>query len=330
LALVLLLSCVIPTNAKADELIERFRTDGLSRLRELEAIYYQLEGLLTIDSSINPVDKAHSYEFLYQGGSRRCIRRFDLKLLEDPADKSRFANFPCEIVYGANSEYGFRLTRQSSADPYVVTYFGKERQGLFSNPDLHLQRSFLAPVFLCGKSLCAWQEATNFSIKGANSVNSEGKTLVRLQVACVKENPADNELYPGFTGEVLLDPERFWCITKVHLIYHRKAFGKEDGPTAISVDFGPSIDGKPIPQKVIHTTKFSGIPDVVETFTLSNVRKRKASESEFTLSSFNVSEISNAPAAAARSYLWIWLIGLGILAALAAFFVRRRLARSGA
>jgi hypothetical protein len=104
---------------------------------------------------------------------------------------------------------------------------------------------------------------------------------------------------------------------------HFRIRGEEyDVPWRTIVDYGPALKGMPVARTVTHTV--GGPPSkralTQETWTIRDLVHRVAPEREFTLSHFGLPELEEG-FAVERSFLWAYLIGMGVLVGIGAIVV---------
>jgi hypothetical protein len=165
----------------------------------------------------------------------------------------------------------------------------------------------------------------------------DGKQLAEVTVDYANPEDIRKTPFPAFSGVMLLDPERRWCICQVDCVMHHIKDGKvvTNMPSQRFTEFGPPVGDYPMPKVVRGVIK--GDPTsptkdylATDTYTIKKVVRRRASEREFSLSHFGLPESGGHLFPEERSFLWLWLtlaaVPLGIVAIVLALRHRSRMA----
>jgi hypothetical protein len=322
-----LLFYLSPLSAVAADGLDWFRTEGVAGLDKLRAFYSTIEGSMQAESTANPFDDIMVRDFLIQGSWRLDISKTNPKKLQGDRSYLR-SRLPSETVIGINSKYTFELVRRTPDGPYLVKYCGKRSGSISKDIEDKYCQSIFAPFSINFKTLPEWIKTEGFRIESVAPVNIGGRTYANVKVRYTTTKDTKENGDAGLSGELLLDPERYWCVYKANYIMHFRREGKQyERPYQLDIEYGPTMDGMPVPRVVTHTYKFPQT-NSVERWTITKVARRAAGEHEFTLSAFGLPEIMEDAPAQPKSRLWVWLLVLGLLTALAAVVVYWRSRRA--
>ena len=304
----------------ANEWKERFLTEGVARLRELEELTFWLQATIQ-EENVSQSGKFSSVrECSFQGSWLIDIVKPQWDW--DKVHPSRRARIPVEVVRGINSRYEFRIHR-SKDRPFQLDAIervgkGPSDVGPYTFP---YARSLSAAWILHLHPFREWLKIDGFSVESVDPIVSSGGNIlvkIRAKYDAAERKKSARDPDESFTADVLLDPENHWCIRSVDYIYYNVK-GKEgvyNLPKRMSIEYGPHIDGMPVPRLVTEVREYppeSGLAGIVtDKSFISGVQKTgTVSEDQFTLSRFGLPEPPGLEwKRPIRWYLWVGLAGI--------------------
>jgi hypothetical protein len=229
-------------------------------------------------------------------------------------------------VHGMNSRYAFKINRSTTTDPYTVTYYGPRSPDFYSVELVqtemanHLLRAFCVN----GMSLDKFLAQSGLSIDKVGPV-TEGPSMawIRMEFSWLyhEKDPKGQESPSTslFQGWIDFDPQNHWCVRR-YLLQWPGAGGKKRGHNdSTIIEYGQPIDGFPIVQRVTSVTYSND--RTTESRTVSELEEmvhRTIPERDFTLSAFGLPEVDPELGIEKGGYLWVWLVVLSLLTAVAA------------
>jgi hypothetical protein len=218
-----------------------------------------------------------------------------------------------QAVFCMNSRYGFQLNRDAESQPFVIrstrprtredastAKFGIAGFG-FEEFDVGLLQFLGAPWIVDGRPLSSMICRTDSKIQSITPVEYEGRDCVDVRFSYFPSDENENE----FTdATVILDPAKKWSVQKYECT---TSWGKVSG----EVKYDAADGDWPVPQHVTQrmegTTEKSTYVNAV-TFEFNTIQRRNVPDSEFTLSAFDLPELTFPGDQPAPSRRRQWLI----------------------
>lgn len=293
--------------ADTSELME----EALNQWPILEKAGSQLESSYTLSVRYQKQEIITRMKVLFGGADHVWIYSEELK-------KRELKNPPLEKVVGKNPSYAFRLSRRVGEPEYALNYVGPNESNLEQYLTGMISGHSGIP-WSFHKNLSSLVKDSGFQLQKMTREQQDGKDIVKL---IARYAPADGENQPMSDVNIILDPNRYWCILAFSF---RVSWGRTSG----TVDYGPDDHGLPVPIRYTMTQNYDkGGQTVYETvFESWKYRRDKIPEKDFYLSAFGLPEpmgvkLSDPPR------IWLWLLAAAFAAAtlalLFAWLKRRR------
>lgn len=303
-ALVVILS---PESATADDaaLRQRFLTEAPAAWKQLARMVEQVDVVGVVRDGLegaHPRPEAKSgFRFKANGQAKVVL-----------ADRRQGD----ELVVCVSPKYGFRLKKAKDAKtgPYVVSYFGNPKKLVSDDGDDDLSLyggHYVETSTRFGSVFGGLLNKPGFHVKDVSPIRRDDRDLVRVEFEYKPEKPSGDILDSLKGGWVLLDPDQSWRLQE-------SEFTAVGYRTTATIEYGPKIDGIPTLRRIKNDT-YGDEPRGGHSWDICDFtswERRDVPDREFTLSAFDLPEMSYSPPTAAPTWgPWIW-ISLGLVSGL--------------
>lgn len=290
--------------------LNRVRSEYREALTRLESLYPQAQATIRFEE--RKPDK------LNQKSTRSTISllsvgHYSREIITEVDDAQR-----SEIVYVTNPNHSFRLTREAQGQPYVIQAMeddGERSADQYGRQ--HFSTVIGAAYSAFGRPMSRIMSLPTFRMIDA-SVESDGsRDLLKIDF---EFRPGEG--FPIVPAWILVDPAQGWAMQR-----YEGLFGsKRDRPRTGAVEYGPPVGGRPVAKRFTYNSASGN--DIYEVERISfDVR---LDERDFTLSEFGLPEVGEPPVAERSVPMNMMLVGLGLLAVVAAIVLRYLARRSSA
>ena len=324
IVLILWMTSIPPGFATAQDLsiADRFRNEGLPKWQEYLRFARSLQMSVSTEETGSVNGKPHHV-------TRKMVVK-QSGVLSLTSTQESDGTTQRGSVTAKNSQYGFRLNRNSSTSGWLL----KELIAPAGIPDTWVkypQRGKL-PVTAWGYRLdpLLWLPdvvSTNeFIVSGVKSVGSPAGIRARVEF---RYQPNDRDNNAARVGWMDLDPERYWLMCD----YETRLISEQPGGNTLRAHFEyrPDHLNRPIVDRITLSAKtdpgVSPSEDLEIVHECSATEQSSVPESEFTLSAFGLPEPNGVKWNTGTPW-YVWLFAAAGVTLLAAFVLRRLARRS--
>jgi hypothetical protein len=295
----------ISDDTDAKNLFDKEYPKALARLRE-RLSHVQGSGTETVEQasrSGKPVVSVSRFIFLCDGDK--------VKLEVDKDSGSRKASGPAFSTRAVNDDYVFLARRRTNTSAWTLYRIEPRGTGRLDSQLSMFRNTYIYAPFCALKPLdeLFWQPGT--TIRRVAELKSKAGTFIEVE--------CDRQLRFGRNWRtvqfrITLTPDNGWVVNE----YEMK-IGPEGrhGITRVQIEYGPSIDGVPMPSRIVKTQGKSART----VFEFDELKFAHPQSNDFKLAAVGLPEVMSPR----RGYFtnWYWLIAVATALAAIAFLVRR-------
>ena len=232
-----------------------------------------------------------------------------------------------EELRAINPKYQFKLRRRLGSDRWALAGLGQRlfKPGAIDDPRGQARLIGRLPITFSAvvMSLDVTVLDPGFSIKQVTPVVEGGRQLVKVvfEHSVPRKDPGRMALRGG---SVILDPDSYWIIQRFKV---RQQVGNEAVTDEASFEYQDAGDGYPILKKIINRRKNPARKVDVEFAWLFDLKEQEASEEEFRLSAYGISEPKGFGWERGGSLWYLWFIAVAVLCLVVGAFFWRRIQR---
>ncbi|CAN5767146.1 hypothetical protein BH23PLA1_BH23PLA1_22880 [soil metagenome] len=299
LAAMLLFSRVaIGDHHTKDHILEKY----LQAIQSMETSYAQVQGVGTqfwksLDETSRRRPTTHQIEFARDGDGRKVVETLVRVGTDSPSDVRKDIR-----VSVSNADYVFVLN-QEEGGPYVIINVGPiSEEDTMAAPRGFFDKYVMAPYSAFAQPISAilTEPSFEFRLREVSTVEIEGRDLVRIDFEFRLA-----EDFPVVPASLLVDPAAQWALHS----YEGWFGSQQDRIRAGTVEYGPPIEGVPVPRRVTYQHS-----DHSEVFEIEQIALGRSTPARtFTLTAFGLPEVMDPPRASRGFSGAYWLFGLALL-----------------